>query len=77
MHGIEFRRPITTALLAIALLATAGVSPSQAQDAGGQGGESGQNDDEGTNYGWLGLIGLAGLMPKKRRDDHTTTTHTR
>ena len=35
--------------------------------------------DNGTDYGWLGLIGLAGLAGLLRRKDpvvHTTTAHT-
>jgi hypothetical protein len=27
------------------------------------------DDDDGMDWGWLGLIGLAGLMGMKRRDD--------
>lgn len=27
------------------------------------------NDDDGMDWGWIGLIGLAGLLGMKRRDD--------
>ena len=29
-----------------------------------------RNDDNGFDKGWLGLIGLAGLLGLKRRDEH-------
>jgi MYXO-CTERM domain-containing protein len=38
-----------------------------------------RTDDRGFDYGWLGLIGLAGLLGLRRRDDrhvHTGTTRT-
>jgi MYXO-CTERM domain-containing protein len=36
-----------------------------------------RQDDDGDKWGWLGLLGLAGLLGLKRRDhdhDHRTTT---
>jgi hypothetical protein len=50
--------------------ALAGVStPSQAaaQDTGTL--PADRHDDDGFDKGWLGLIGLAGLLGLKRRDD--------
>jgi hypothetical protein len=52
------------------LAALAGVSaPSQAaaQDAGTL--PADRHDDNGFDKGWFGLIGLAGLLGLKRRDD--------
>jgi len=40
---------------------------------------SSRTEDRGFDYGWLGLIGLAGLLGLRRRDDrhvHTGTTRT-
>ncbi|MFN2386331.1 MAG: WGxxGxxG family protein [Thermoanaerobaculia bacterium] len=31
-------------------------------------------DDDGTDWGWLGLLGLAGLMGLKRREPNTVST---
>ena len=32
------------------------------------------NDDDGINWGWLGLLGLAGLLGLKRREPDTVAT---
>ena len=32
------------------------------------------NDDDGMDWGWLGLLGLAGLLGLKRREPHRETT---
>jgi hypothetical protein len=61
-------RPMLAGSLLLA--AIAGVSaPSQAasQDAGSL--PADRHDDNGFDKGWLGLIGLAGLLGLKRRDD--------
>ncbi len=45
---------------------------------GGMGGTVEEDND--TDYGWiglLGLLGLAGLMRRNRHDDHTTRTNVR
>ena len=36
-------------------------------------------DDDGMDWGWIGLLGLAGLLGLRRRDhvDHTTTRNPR
>ena len=36
------------------------------------------DDNDGFDWGWLGLLGLLGLLPRKRRDVevHTTTDRT-
>jgi hypothetical protein len=60
--------------LALALLAA---SPTlvlaQRTTAPGGGANTTQNDD-GTDYGWIGLLGLAGLLGRRNRNMTDTTT---
>ena len=32
------------------------------------------DDDDGMDWGWVGLLGLAGLLGLRRRDDHVDRT---
>jgi MYXO-CTERM domain-containing protein len=61
-------RPMLAGSLLLAALAGVSV-PSQAavQDTGTL--PADRHDDNGFDKGWLGLIGLAGLLGLKRRDD--------
>jgi MYXO-CTERM domain-containing protein len=43
--------------------------PASAQNAGDSRGSVDTRSDEGFDMGWLGLIGLAGLLGLRRRDD--------
>ena len=61
-----------TLLLAVAVLGVGGIAPSAsaetfrvAQE------ETNGGDDEGSDYGWIGLLGLAGLagLLGRKRDD--------
>ena len=61
-------RPVLAGSLLFAAVAGLG-TPSQvaAQDQGTS--PADRHDDNGFDKGWLGLIGLAGLLGLKRRDD--------
>ena len=54
--------------LALALLAASPtIVLAQGTTASGGGANTTQNDD-GTDYGWIGLVGLAGLLGRRNRD---------
>jgi hypothetical protein len=55
-----------------ALAQTPGPEPSS-----GRVGTTDTNRDHDFNYGWLGLLGLAGLIPRGRRNHDTDTGRTR
>jgi MYXO-CTERM domain-containing protein len=62
-------------LLAVSVLGVGATSPyALAQDTDSTTSE----EDEGTDYGWIGLLGLAGLagLAGRKRDDHHVTTTT-
>lgn len=71
MRYIEFRKLIRGAALAAAL-AFAAISVPQAlgaQEVGEPGfPQEADIDDDGSEWGWLGLLGLAGLLGLRRRD---------
>jgi MYXO-CTERM domain-containing protein len=86
----DMRKMIWSLILALGLTLSAGASTSYAQDTAGTGMQSGtgmqtetNQEDDGTDWGWLGLLGLAGLLGLRRRDrtEHhdrvDTTTRTR
>ena len=72
------KRLLTTSLIAAGLTATAiaqtgtggtgtgaGTAESTTSDA-----RHTERDDDGFNLGWLGFIGLAGLLPRKQKVVH-------
>jgi hypothetical protein len=72
---------ITTVIAASAMLAIG--APAVAQTATGTDGTTTtqpieQDDDDGFPWGLLGLLGLAGLLPRKQKDHvHVDTTNRR
>ena len=83
MRRFEFRRLIWSSLLVLGLSTMGIVSPSYAQqDPAYPGGAEMTTDDQddGMDWGWLGLLGLAGLLGLRRREPeerHIDTTTTR
>lgn len=83
MRRFEFRKFIWSSLLVLGLSTVGAVSPSYAQQDPTYPGDAQmqtENQDDGTDWGWLGLLGLAGLLGLRRRDrdevhrvDNTTT----
>ena len=82
MRRFEFRRFFVGSLIVLGLSTAGAVAPVSAQDNPGypgQGQVQDMTDDEGMDWGWLGLLGLAGLLGLRKRDrdvhvDHTNTT---
>ena len=73
MSHAATRRIIGSAVLALGLLSTAAVSPSDAQTTPAAGTEAGSStradtDEGGFDMGWLGLLGLLGLLGMRKRD---------
>ena len=60
-------REVAKAVAAVVVISAA-ATPVLAQDGGR--GESEQNEGGFDEWGLLGLLGLAGLIPRKRKDDH-------
>ena len=60
-----------TLLCAVALLGAGGLAPSAAAETVRVAQEDTGGEDDGTDYGWLGLLGLAGLagLLGRKRDD--------
>lgn len=76
-------RKLSAFMLAVLILASFGsVAMAQPQPAAGDTAAAPattdmDRDDDGADWGWLGLLGLAGLMGLKRREPTTVrTTHT-
>lgn len=66
------RKGILSLLVAGALAGLTSVSPVMAQDTGGLGGGNttvgtDTTNDRGTDWGWLGLLGLTGLLGLRRQ----------
>ncbi len=66
---------IKLAALAIGLAAAMPLAAQTTGSPGGQPATTVQQDD-GFDWGWLGLLGLIGLAGLRRRDDGRTTTTT-
>ncbi|HZV84593.1 MAG TPA: WGxxGxxG family protein [Brevundimonas sp.] len=70
---------IATAAAALFLTAGAAVAqaPAASDDASYQGtaGPAVVEEDDGMDWGWLGLLGLAGLLGLKKRKDEPVRTH--
>lgn len=67
-------RKRASSLIAVTLLGVGGTAPTAFADTYRVAQETtGGEDDEGTDYGWIGLLGLAGLaglLGRKRDDRH-------
>jgi MYXO-CTERM domain-containing protein len=70
MRKTELRTLLWSSLFALVMFAAP--TPASAQVAGDSGYMQTQtaDDDDGTDWGWLGLLGLAGLLGLRRRE-HT------
>ena len=66
MRSKLFRRASLGSLFLLGLAAAGSPRPVQAQDVDTAPADT--HDDNGFDAGWLGLVGLAGLLGLKRRD---------
>lgn len=66
----------TALILSLMFLLTLGLAPVYAQTAG-DGTYVAETEDDGMDFGWIGLLGLAGLLGlKKREPAYRDTTRT-
>ncbi len=64
----DFRKALRSGALALSLAVLAGAAPALAQETGDAGGTTAQTEENGQDWGWIGLLGLAGLAGLMRRD---------
>ena len=76
------RKLLALGLLGLTLTLIPFAGPASAQTTGDRTGTDtgttttqADRDDDGFDYGWLGLLGLVGLAGLRPRKDHTVTTH--
>ena len=78
---MKFSALVKLMMMWIFCAAIAITTPVMAQDnTGGTGGtdtEMNHGDDEGSDWGWIGLLGLAGLLGLRPKRDVVTTDTTR
>ena len=72
MKGIELRRIVGSGILALALVAT-GVQAQAGTGVQGDATTAPVEDEGGFDMGWIGLLGLAGLLGLRRKDEHHVT----
>jgi MYXO-CTERM domain-containing protein len=83
MRAMKYRQWISGSLFVLGMVSLGGVSTSEAQDSAYRTTQTQDDGDNGTDWGWVGLLGLAGLLGLRKRDhvrrvDHVdTTTRTR
>ena len=70
LQGIVFTVAIAMGGLAMPAVATAQTP----NDPAATSPQVDMNDDDGMDWGWVGLLGLAGLLGLRRRDHVDTTT---
>jgi MYXO-CTERM domain-containing protein len=81
MQPSDYRRFFQGAALAASIAIGSAALPSVASAQGdaataNQTTRTRDADDNGTDWGWLGLLGLAGLLGLRRRDNHVHHTDT-
>ena len=70
------RNLVRATLVACVLAAAPVVSSAQTTDSTRPANTYGTTDHRGFDWGWLGLLGLLGLWPKKRKEVVETRTTT-
>ena len=69
MRRFEFRRFFVGSLIVLGLSTAGAVTPANAQqDPYGEQTTEMNREDDGMDWGWLGLLGLAGLLGLRKRD---------